>query len=70
MTKAIAFDGLPLDPTRARYVSDKRLHHPDWWYYEERGGISVVNAAAGTCWIPISNLRAYIKRHDAALEDE
>jgi len=61
-------DGLPLYPIHARfdgYHGPKRNRHPDWWYYEERGGITIYHDGRA-CWIPVAQLRKYLERHDAA----
>ena len=57
--------GLPLSSKHARSCQNKSIRHPDWWYYEERGGITVVHVNGGSCWIPVAQLRNYLKRHDA-----
>lgn len=63
--KRITYDdnGLRLDPRGVREVADKRINRKDFWWYEERDGITLhcdsTRYADG--FIPIKQLREWLR---------
>ena len=66
-TQPVDKDGLRKNPQYMRHAMRRRETRDDRWYYEESGGLWF--GMKGThdtlsAWIPIAQLRAYLKRHD------
>ena len=59
-------NGLRCDPRPVRKSLARNSTNFDWWWYEEKGGIQVMHDRGGVsgCFIPVAQLRAYLKRHD------
>ena len=61
-------DNLKRESTHLRVRDGKNLRSLWAWYYEERGGLTIVTDRPGDpiqYWIPIAQLRSFIERHDA-----
>ncbi len=60
----IGKDGLRRQTQNMYTDDDNRKRDPLWWYGEHKGGLSIGRAGAGCAWLPIAQIRAYLKRHN------
>ncbi len=63
------------NPIHARMSSlgERTMKHPDVWWYEEPGAITLCFSSHGNgtlARIPIGQLRAFIERHDREGEEK